>query len=355
MKHQLHIFPGFGIGGAQRRFAQLYHGLAGWRHSVISLDGLTDAQDLCGAGERLEVRTLELASGKGISPGNVRKLSHVIEEHRPDLLCTYNWGSIEAVIANRLGPHIPHLHFEDGFGPDEASRRSPARNFIRRLALRGRTVTVLPSKVLERIAKDEWKLPPGRWRYLPNGVDTDRFYPEPSVATHQKPVVGAVAALRPEKNMGRLLRIAGAGETLLIVGDGPERQVLADKAATLNLTADFTGAVGDTAPAYRGFDLFALTSDTEQMPLTVLEAMASGLPVLATDVGDVKDMVAEENRPFILPPAEEKKLATALRSLLADPALRARLGAANRQRAEERFSQTGMIAAYEKLFDELTG
>ena len=112
----------------------------------------------------------------------------------------------------------------------------------------------------------------------------------------------------------------------------------------------FTGHLDDPSPLYRSIDVFALSSDTEQMPLSVLEAMAAGLPVAATDVGDIASMVAAENRPFITP-LDETALAKAIASLMQRSALRQRVGAANREKAVAEFGQVGMIAAWRTLFD----
>src|SRR6185437_14374501 len=120
------------------------------------------------------------------------------------------------------------------------------------------------------------------------------------------PVIGTVAALRPEKNLSRLLRAFRLVRErmpcrLLIAGDGEERASLEKQAEFLGLREQvlFTGHVQETERIYAALDLFALSSDTEQMPTTVVEAMASGLPVAAVDVGDISQMVAAENRPFV--------------------------------------------------------
>jgi len=112
----------------------------------------------------------------------------------------------------------------------------------------------------------------------------------------------------------------------------------------------FTGHVAQPATLYAGFDLFALSSDTEQMPLSVIEAMAAGLPVAATDVGDVGLMLAPENAAFV-GPKDDRALARSLDALLADPASRARIGAANRAKAARDYDETAMFAAYGALFD----
>jgi glycosyltransferase involved in cell wall biosynthesis len=112
----------------------------------------------------------------------------------------------------------------------------------------------------------------------------------------------------------------------------------------------FTGYLARPELALANFDIFAMSSDTEQMPYGLLEAMAARLPAAATDVGDTKAIVAESNRRFIVPTADEAALTGALRTLLRDPALRARLGAENRAKAEREFSLDKMITAYDRLF-----
>ncbi|MDR3536848.1 MAG: glycosyltransferase, partial [Acetobacteraceae bacterium] len=139
---------------------------------------------------------------------------------------------------------------------------------------------------------------------------------------------------------------------LVIVGDGPERAALEAQVASLGLVGQvtFTGHREDTPALYAGFDLFALSSDTEQMPLSVLEAMASGLPVAATDVGDVAAMLAAENAGFVVPLAEDA-LAGALAALIDDPELRRRLGTANRTKAAREFDQATMAQRWRALWD----
>lgn len=347
----LHVFPTFAVGGAQVRLCTLAARLGpGWHHDIVALDGVTACRERLAP--EVSVGFPEIAGRKGDTLGNVRRFHAALRALRPDTLVTYNWGSIEWAMAN-LFARRPHVHIEDGFGPEERERQLPRRVLTRRLVLRRATVA-LPSRTLYRIATDIWRLDPARVRYLPNGIDLARFRPGPRAG--DPPVVGTVAALRAEKNLSRLLRAFALATRnrparLVIVGDGPERPALEALAASLGIAAAtrFAGHMAQPHLAYRDFDIFALSSDTEQMPLSLLEAMAAGLPVAATDVGDVAEMLAEPNRAHVVP-REDAALAGALAALLAAPDLRAALGAANRARAEQAFDEATMVASYAALF-----
>nr|WP_294553487.1 glycosyltransferase [uncultured Rhodopila sp.] len=346
-----HVFPTFAVGGAQMRFAAIAnHFGPAFRHIVVSLDGNQACRDLL-RGD-LGVSFPAVAGPKNAMLANARRYRRLLRDWRPDVLVTCNWGAIEFALANLL-PVTRHLHVVDGFGPEERSSQIPRRVLIRRLAL-ARTPVVLPSRTLVRIAAEVWKLPRRVIHYVPNGIDLARFA---AAAAAQRgtgeTVIGTVAALRPEKNIARLLRAAAPlpGRRLVIVGDGPERDALTDLARTLGMAdrVSFAGYRQDTPDFYARFDLFALSSDTEQMPLSVIEAMASGLPVVATDVGDIRLMVAAENAPFIAPPGDAA-FGAALSALAGDPGLRRRIGQANLAKARRDFDQAAMFAAHGALW-----
>lgn len=352
----LSIFPSFGVGGAQVRFAAIAnHFGRKYRHLIISLNGGDDCMARLDPG--LDVTLLPFENKKGTSLGNRARLRALLRFHGPDVLVTHNWGSIDWGLAN-WPPRVPHIHIEDGFGPEEAERQLPRRAWTRRLVLRNSTV-VVPSRTLEKIALDIWKLKPANVRYIPNGINIKRFARadiEPVLARTDVPVIGTVAALRPEKNLVRLLEAFAALRQqrpckLIIAGDGSEWARLEAHAASLALGDDvlFIGYRPDTERVYAAMDVFALSSDTEQMPTSVLEAMASGLPVVSTDVGDVRKMVSAENGIFVGPRSAEAMVAGISR-LLGDADLRRKLGQSNRMVALRDYSERAMFGAYEALF-----
>ena len=349
----LHVFSTFAPGGPQVRFAAIAnHFGRRWRHAVVAMDGNTACRERLDPG--LDVSFLESGAVKGDTLGNIRRFRAALRAMRPAALVTSNWGSIEWAMANAL-PLVRHVHLEDGFGPEERDRQLPRRVWTRRVFLRRSTV-VVPSRVLERIATEVWRLPRGRLRYVPNGIDMGKFGTG-GAAENAVPVVGTVTALRAEKNLARLVRafrrvVDVMPATLVLVGDGPELPMLQALVAELGLggTVRFTGHVAQPQALYAGFDVFALSSDTEQMPLSVLEAMAARLPVAATDVGDVREMLAEANGRFVVP-RDDGALAEAMAALLRDPARRGAIGADNRAKAERDFDQATMFAAWAALFD----
>ena len=354
-KHLLHVFPTFAVGGSQMRFAQLarLHG-ARYRHTVIALDGNTDMMERL---KGLPVASLSLSFDKRRTLQSWRLFRKTLRAVRPDVLLTYNWGAIEWAIVNRLGTGDPHVHIEDGFGPEEAQKQLSRRVWTRRLALSGGgTTVILPSRNLERIALEQWRLPKAHVRFIPNGVDCARFAVPLRADKDGSVVIGTVASLRKEKNVARLVRaFAGISgrypmSELLIVGDGVERPHLEKLASELGVSARvrFAGQSNRPEDWLSQMDIFALSSDTEQMPLSLLEAMSAGLPAVATNVGDVAQIVSPANSPYIVA-ATDEAFQDGLARLIDDRAARNLIGRENEKRARENFDETVMAARYAQI------
>ena len=363
--HLLHVFPSFEQGGVPLRIASIIGDLgAQYRHTVVALDGAFEARRRVDAG--VAIAYVDPAIDKTRPLKTLATALSTMRRARPDLLLTYNWGSIEWAALNRLWRVAPHIHLESGFGPEEAAGQLPRRVRARRFALGRARKLVVPSENLVRIATEIWRIDHDRIAYVPNGVDCTLYAaaPDPTLVPDLASaagavVVGTVAPLRREKNLARLLRgFAAVGPArnafLLIVGDGGERAALERLAAELGLGRRvlFPGHVDRPERVYGLMDVFAMSSDTEQMPNALIQAMAAGRPVVATDVGDVRSMVAEENRPLVVPAGDEAGYGAALARLIDDATLRRALGAANRRRANEVYPLARMFAAYRALIAE---
>jgi glycosyltransferase involved in cell wall biosynthesis len=355
----LHVFPSFAYGGQQARLATLARGLGpAFRHLVLSLDEDISARALFDEDAPVEFNTYKMEKSRGFSLTNIFTFRKLLHTTVPDILCTYNWGSIEAAIANRMGARAPHIHFEDGFGADETDGRANRKRDISRRLILSKSVVVVPSHGLKQAATVRWKLKPDQVRLIKNAVDGGRLQ------SGEKPagrgvVVGSLGALRKEKNYGRLIKAFISADRdknarLEIIGDGPERGVLGSLAGNDERIA-LPGATASPGDAYARFDIFALSSNTEQAPISLMEAMATGLPVVATNVGDIADMVSEENLPYITPPGNDAAYAEALAQMLQNPSARAVIGAANRRKAKDAFSLERMVDAHRTLYLESAG
>ena len=354
--HLVHIIPRFAPGGAEVRTTTLINSFGPrFRHTIVSLDRDLSASERIDPSIEINYTTVAHTRNPVLAIARLRRL---LRSCRPDLVLTYNWGSMDGFVAAAFGSGVPVIHTEDGFGPEEAREQKYRRVLTRRLALRRAYRVIAPSRTLVDIMRQTWKLPEEKIEYIPNGIDVETFSPGERFRSFGIPpgriVVGSVGSLTTTKRYDLLIDLCaavgnGRPITLLIAGEGPARAVLERKAKSLGLDLVLAGFQKDPRPVYRSIDVFALTSRTEQMPLSLLEAMACGLPVLSTDVGDVKETVSADNRPFVT--SDRAGLISALASLLGDDKLRQSLGAANRSRAAQQYRITRMLERYRGLYE----
>ncbi|MDT7536237.1 glycosyltransferase [Sphingobium sp. SA2] len=362
--HILHVHGSFNLGGKEARAVQLMNI---WgdkaRHSIVSAD-----PDAMGARAAIDPGVaVDFPDGPSFAgkPGLARYKVITAFLKRFDLILTYNWGSMDAVMAHRLAGASaglpPLIHHEDGFNADEAVRLKTKRNLFRRLALQRSHGMVVPSVRLETLARTVWKQPAHKVHLIRNGIDVARYAPPPAPdaipglrRSPGKLLVGTLAGLRPVKNIPRLVRAVAAHKDrlqLVVVGEGPEHDAILAEAARQGMGDIHMAGFMDRPWRFVGlFDIFALSSDSEQFPISLVEAMAAGVPVASMDVGDVANMVATANQPYVV--ADEVGLADALGALAADADLRATLGAANRERATRDYAEKTMVAAYAALYGE---
>lgn len=364
-KRVLHCHSTFSLGGKEARAVRLMNVFGDAAQHVI----LSAVPEALGARDAIEPHVRVEFPGDAApplhgKPGPARYRQLAAYMRHFDLVLTYNWGSMDAVGARRLFPAgcPPLIHHEDGFNADESVTLNWKRNGYRRLMLPAAQTLVVPSARLESIAGTVWKQPADRLKRIANGIPTDRYAvtPQPdAIPGFKRPpgavVIGTLAGLRGVKNLPRLVRAFAtlpAHAHLIIIGEGPERDGIDAEARRTGVSdrVHLPGFLADPARTIGLFDIFALSSDSEQFPISLVEAMAAGLPAASTDVGDVAAMVAEENRPFIRPVLDEAGFAAALGQLVADPGLRRRLGDANRRKAVAEYDEATMIRRYAALY-----
>lgn len=350
----LHAFSTFQLGGPQARFVQLANALGpAYEHHVVAMDDRFDAGGRLSAEVRWQ--PVRMTVKKGGLLANRSECRRQLQRLRPDLLLSYNWGAIEWAAAN-LPRLVPQVHVEDGFGPEEAHRQLPRRVWTRRVLLGlGRVPLVVASRRLGTIATDIWKLPPSRVHFLANGV----ALPEPALQPKAEGVlcIGTVAGLRPEKNIARLIRAfarlpADQPTRLVVVGGGPLRAELEALAQSLGVAGDveFTGYLANPNARLAEFDLFALSSDTEQLPIAMLEAMAHGIPIVSTRVGDIEAVLAEVSPGNLCAPQDDA-FAQALREAVSQRSLWPEWSRRARSVVETFYAEQSMVAAWTRVFD----
>jgi glycosyltransferase involved in cell wall biosynthesis len=361
--HICHVFSSFDPGGPELRAVTIMNAM-GERatHTVMATNGQYKAAERLNSD--VKVQFLQPPAGKG-SVFYGMQLLKPLRAVSADLLLTYNWGAIDAVIASAIGRIAPTIHAEDGFGPEEVMALKRRRTVTRRFLLRRIYATVVPSQTLLHITTHQFNVPESKVRFIPNGIDAERFTPAQGRTWRQAAgfrddelLIGTIGALRAEKNLDVLIRAFGQaklrGAKLLIAGDGPCGESWRALAASMALSdsVTFVGHLDDPAPYLASLDVFAMSSMTEQMPIALLEAMASGLPAVCTDVGDTRHVIGTNQFPAIVRTGSVEDYASALTTLAGDRSQRCALGVSNRTRAVERFSLTKMLDAYEALYVE---
>jgi glycosyltransferase involved in cell wall biosynthesis len=212
------------------------------------------------------------------------------------------------------------------------------------------------------------RFPAEKVHVIYNGIDTDRFAPQDAGEVRRRlgiaagaPVMGILAALRPEKN--HELFLAGAQRILaqlpaaqfIVVGDGPKRSDLAALASQFGIApaVHFLGTRSDVPALLAACDVVGLTSHNEAAPVSILEALSVGRPVVASDVGSVRETVLEGETGRVFSPGDVDAYVVAALQLLQNAAIRRRMGAAGRQLVVDRWSLDVMVRGYESLIQRI--
>lgn len=357
----MHVLSSFGVGGQERVALDLAIGQAarGHRVAVVSLAPPPDgplADEFAAAG----IPTVTVAKRGGLDPTLVPRLALALRKLGAEIVHTHNpLPLIYGAPAGRLiGARV--IHSKHGMNPTQ----SRGQTALRRGAAKLVSVFVAVSDTTGAQAREQRDVSDAKLVVVPNGIRLERFAPNPALRAAVRAelgipadawVIGTVGRLDDYKNQAMLVRIMapvlGDKVRIVIVGDGPTRDQIEAAVAALPQPkfAHVLGRRMDVDRIVPSFDVFALTSTTEGLPLVVPEAMSAGLPVVTTAVGGLPSVIDHGVTGF-LAPVEDAPFFGHLEALRKDPALARRMGAAAREAALARFSATRMVDDYLALY-----
>ncbi len=371
-----HVVYRFAVGGLENGVVNLINCLPStrWRHAIVAL---TDVDPSMRARvQRTDVQYVELRKLPGHLWRDYSRIARLLRELQPAVVHTRNLAALEAQPAARLAGVPVRVHGEHGWDVHDPDGTSRKYQWVRRGYRPFVQHYVALSRQIEGYLRDAVGVPAERISQIYNGVDVTRFATARdggrrvplAAAPFQGDdafVVGTVGRLQAVKDQALLVRAlaravaqqpsARARLRLVIVGDGPLRAALqtAIDAARLSDIAWLAGEQADVPAWLRALDLFVLPSRSEGISNTILEAMASGLPVVATRVGGNGELVDAPATGTLVAAGDEGALADAILATLADPARAHAQGEAGRRRIEQRFSLEAMVAAYESMYEQL--
>ena len=359
-----HVVYTLDVGGLENGLVNIVNDdVAGIRHAIICLTRAGSLRARVGRG----VEVFEVGKRPGHDVRAFVRLTRLFRQLGSDVVHSRNWGTVDAVIAARLAGVPAVVHGEHGYDSADPEGRSRWKRGVRRVCggLIDRFVVV--SDDLHRWLTGRVGISEGKVVKIANGVDTQRFAPGEGATVRRELgvptdalVVGTVGRLEAVKNQASLIQaFATLAAThpemvLVIAGDGRCRTSLEDLARRSNVSARvrFLGERGDVPRLLRAMDVFVLPSVAEGMSNTLLEAMASGLPIVATRVGGSPEVVADGVNGFLvdsLPGA----LAAAIEGYVEKPQVMRQHGVASRRRATELFTLERMRSAYAGLYRQL--
>lgn len=361
-----HLILKFDKGGLEMTTLNLCRGLRarGYTSAVVAMDGGGETLDLA----RREGFDCVALSGRRIaSPRFHARVLHELRRLRPRVVHTHHFSSLlNSFPAGALSRPFHRVHTEHSC---QYLTEQPRHRRTLRWASRRVDVFVSVASSMARFYADEVGVAPTRLRVIPNGIDTDRFQPVADRTARDRLrrrlgipegiVVGAVGRLADVKNYELALRaIAGLRShcpdlSLVLIGDGENRAALEQQARQLGLEGRvlFPGWRHDTDDWLRAFDIFALTSTSEALPLAVLEAMATGLPIVSTAVGDVTGLVNEAGCGSCVPVGDDPGYVAALGDLLMVPDQRLEFGRKARKYVVHHHSIEAMVTNYLSAYD----
>lgn len=367
----VHLIYRLDIGGLETLLVDTINRMpqACYRHAIVCLTDYDRA--FARRITRPDVALFALHKPPGAAPRTHLDLWRLLRRLRPAIVHTYNLGCYE-YNATALAAGVPvRVHAEHGRDAGDPQGLNRKHNLLRRLLAPCVDRIVPVSTDLRDWLQGTVGIAPSKLTLIDNGVDTERFRPAQADDARLEAwqndsdafVIGTVGRLQDVKDQATLIdafallrrMLPHERLRLVLVGDGPLRTALEARinASGLQDSVWMAGPRSDVAPVMRSFSLFALSSIAEGTPVTMLEAMASGLPVVASRVGGIPDLVQDGVVGTLVPARDPQRLAEALATYVRDRSRAQTQGAAGRAHVERRYSMRAMLDAYLALYDGL--
>ncbi|MET0963811.1 MAG: TIGR03088 family PEP-CTERM/XrtA system glycosyltransferase [Noviherbaspirillum sp.] len=359
----VHLIYRFDFGGLETLVAECINRMPArqYRHAVVCLTGYTEfARKI----SRPDVEIIALDKPPGLALATHFKLWKLLRRLKPAVLHSYNLAAVEYACTAALAGVPVRVHAEHGRDAGDPHGLNRKHNLLRRGVTPFIDRYIPVSEDLQCWLRQVVGVPDAKTLMIANGVDTERFAPRVRAARDEF-VIGTVGRIQDVKNhsglidafvlLRQMLPAQRDRLRLSIVGDGPLMGMITEKvrAAGLQDVVWLPGSRTDIADLMAGFNVFALPSIAEGTPVTILEAMACGLPVVASRVGGIPEVVDHQATGLLVQPSDPVALAEALAVYAQDAQLAARHGAAGRMRVERSNSIAAMVAGYAGLYDTL--
>jgi len=368
-----HVIHRLDFGGLENGLVNLINRIPQgcYRHAIICM---TDYSDFAKRITNPQVSLHALHKSDGMDVKIYYRLWKLLRELRPDIVHTRNLSALEAGVIAALAGVPGRIHGEHGRDSYDIDGTNKKYLRLRRMCQPFVQRFIPLSKDLEKWLEALVHIPKQKIRQIYNGVDQARFYPPDSgrrtlpcdaFSEEERFIIGTVGRVQEVKDQLTLVRAVAALVSedeglrgrlcLAIIGDGPMMPELAALVESMDIR-DITwlaGARNDIPELMRAMDLFVLPSKAEGISNTILEAMASGLPVVATSVGGNTELVVQDETGDLVPASDPMAMATALKRFINEADRGPRFGRAGRRRVEEGFSIEAMVAAYLGVYDEL--
>lgn len=348
----LHIVLGLQVGGLEKFVLDLIDNYpADMQVVIVCLEGNGELGQ-----QRDDLEIYEIHKSSGLSLNAIWQLFSLARHCKIDLIHTHNpaphfYGALAGSLLR-----IPVVHTKHGRNYPADKKKVWQNRFSSFLTNR----IVAVSRDAAEVCLSVEKIPASKVSVILNGIDTTKFHPKEKIhaAKPGKVLVGIVARLSVEKDHQTLLLACKllaediTGFHLNIIGDGPLRESLEKMVRQLGIESviSFCGMRHDVPEQLRDLDIFVLSSTTEGISLTLLEAMATGLPIVATNVGGNPEVVVDGETGFIVPSKNPRELADKLLRLIADEDLRRQMGERGRKRVEEHFGIKETVRQYQELY-----